>query len=151
EAIKLLKNIPHRHSFSYILLDPSGESFVVEASPRNVIARTSNVCTNHFHILDEENRYRQDDSRRREIAMQKEQQFATNPYYTFQLLKHPKHSILPNNSAPAAATGRPALHCLKGKNAWLTIGPDRSPVMFDFQEWLDGHNTAIPRARGEID
>src|SRR5699024_11965580 len=54
EAIKLLQSIPHRHSFSYILLDPSGESFVVEASPRNVIERKSNVCTIHFHILDEE-------------------------------------------------------------------------------------------------
>src|SRR5699024_11762038 len=86
KTINLLRNIPHRHAFSYSLLDPSGESFVVEASPRNVIARKSNVCTNHCHILDEENRYRQDDSRRREIAMQKEQQFATNPYEAFQIL-----------------------------------------------------------------
>src|SRR5699024_3809168 len=93
EEIKLLKNIPNRHSFSYILLDQSGESIVVEASTRNVIARKSNVCTNHFHILDEENRYRQDDSRRREIAMQKEQQFATNPYEAFQILNQPKHHI----------------------------------------------------------
>ena len=33
EAIALLKEIPHRTSFSYVLIDPSGETFVVEASP----------------------------------------------------------------------------------------------------------------------
>jgi len=151
EAIKLLKNIPHRHSFSYILLDPSGESFVVEASPRNVIARKSNVCTNHFHILDEENRYRQDDSRRREIAMQKEQQFATNPYEAFQILNQPKHHIFSNKYDAAAGTLHTAVYFPKEKKAWLTIGPDRSPVIFDFQKWLDGHNTVITRVRGEID
>src|SRR5699024_11601108 len=43
EAIKLLEKILHRHSFSYILLDPSGDSFVVESSPRNVSARKSTV------------------------------------------------------------------------------------------------------------
>src|SRR5699024_6342921 len=51
EAIELLKSIPHRHSFSYILLDPDGKSYVVEASPRTVEARLSSVCTNHFHLL----------------------------------------------------------------------------------------------------
>src|SRR5699024_11723064 len=78
DAIALLKSIPHRHSFSYILLDPDGKSYVVEASPRTVEARLSSVCTNHFHILNEENRYRQDDSRRREEAIQQEQQHSAN-------------------------------------------------------------------------
>ena len=58
EAITLLKEIPHRTSFSYVLIDPSGETFVVEASPRKVIARKSNISTNHFEVLTEENRYR---------------------------------------------------------------------------------------------
>src|SRR5699024_11472807 len=30
EAIELLQDIPHRHSFSYIILDPSGETYIVE-------------------------------------------------------------------------------------------------------------------------
>src|SRR5699024_8088231 len=62
EAVSLLKEIPHRHSFSYVLLDQSGETFVVEASPRNTEVRKANICTNHFDILTEENRYRMDDS-----------------------------------------------------------------------------------------
>src|SRR5699024_11284040 len=65
EAVSLLKEIPHRHSFSYVLLDQSGETLVVEASQRTVEVRKANVCTNHFDILTEENRYRMDDSKRR--------------------------------------------------------------------------------------
>nr|WP_289038977.1 carcinine hydrolase/isopenicillin-N N-acyltransferase family protein [uncultured Allobacillus sp.] len=51
--------MPHRHLFSYVLLDRKDESYVVEASPREVVAWQSNMCTNHFHLLDKENRYRQ--------------------------------------------------------------------------------------------
>src|SRR5690625_776372 len=69
EAIDLLKEIPHRHSFSYVLTDPSGEVYVVEASPRRVVAHQGFVCTNHFHYLTEENRYRMDDSIRREQTL----------------------------------------------------------------------------------
>src|SRR5699024_10977140 len=124
EAIKLLKNIPHRHSFSYILLDPSGESFVVEASPRNVIARKSNVCTKHFHILDDANRYREDDSRRHEIDMQKEQHFATNPYEAFHILNQPQQHIFSHKYDAAAGTLHTAVYFPQEQKHWLTIGPD---------------------------
>src|SRR5699024_8777795 len=51
EAIDLLKDIPHRQSFSYPLLDATGTSVVVEASPRAVAVHKENVCTNHFKKL----------------------------------------------------------------------------------------------------
>ena len=60
EAISLLKEIPHRRSFSYVLLDQTGKSIVVEASPREVIIHQSNICTNHFEVLTHENRYQID-------------------------------------------------------------------------------------------
>src|SRR5690625_7522465 len=66
EAITLLKEIPHRTSFSYVLTDKSGETYVVEATPRKVIARKSNVSTNHFEVLTEENRYRTAESMERQ-------------------------------------------------------------------------------------
>src|SRR5699024_1127381 len=66
EAIDLLKAIPHRTAFNYVVSDLSGDSYVVEASPRKVIARKASVSTNHFHVLLEENRYRTDESIRRE-------------------------------------------------------------------------------------
>ena len=56
EAVALLKDIPHRHSFSYVVQDSRGIPYVIEASPRNVAVRQSNICTNHFHMLQEENR-----------------------------------------------------------------------------------------------
>lgn len=65
EAISLLKEIPHRHSFSYVLLDPNGQASIVEPSPRSVKVREANVCANHFEKLPEENRYRMEDSVRR--------------------------------------------------------------------------------------
>src|SRR5699024_150477 len=56
EALTLLKEIPHRHSFSYIVLDPSGETYIVEATPRDVQIRKNHMCTNHFEVMQAENR-----------------------------------------------------------------------------------------------
>ena len=39
EAIVFLKEVPHRRSFSYVLLDQTGQSVVVEASPREIVVR----------------------------------------------------------------------------------------------------------------
>src|SRR5699024_9470130 len=69
EAVALLQEIPHRHSFSYIVLDASGESCIVEATPRDVVVRKSNMCTNHFELLKDENRRHLDDSLARLRAM----------------------------------------------------------------------------------
>src|SRR5699024_10456660 len=89
EAIALLKEIPHRHSFSYILLDPSGISYIVEASPRDVAVRQSQICTNHFHVLQEENRYRQEESRRREKTIETKQETGSGVYHAFQMMNDP--------------------------------------------------------------
>lgn len=151
EAVKLLRDIPHRHSFSYILLDPSGESYVVEASPRKVVVRRSNVCTNHFHLLDEENRYRQDESRHREKTIQNEQQYTTNPYQAFRVMNHPEYDIFSYKYDAAAGTLHTTVYFPAEMKAWFAIGPDRPPVIFNFQAWLDGKNTPISRIRGEID
>lgn len=151
EAIELLKSIPHRHSFSYILLDPDGKSYVVEASPRTVEARLSSVCTNHFHLLNEENRYRQDDSRRREKAIQMEQQYSANPYQAFQVMNDPQYDIFSHKYDAAAGTLHTAVYFPEEKKAWLAIGPNRPPVLFDFNKWLQGKDTQISRIRGKID
>ena len=38
EAVAMLKEIPHRHSFTYVVYDKSGDTYIVETSPRNVEA-----------------------------------------------------------------------------------------------------------------
>src|SRR5690625_151498 len=151
EAIKLLETIPHRHSFSYILLDPSGKSCVVEASPRKVIARSAQVCTNHFHVLDEENRYRQEDSRRREQILNQQQKDITNPYQAFQVLNQPHHHIFSNKYSAAAGTLHTAAYFPKTKKAWIAIGPNQRPIIFNFEKWLNGNDTLITRIRGKIE
>ncbi len=75
----------------------------MEASPREVAARKSNVCTNHFHLLDKENRYRQEDSRRREETIQKQQQHATDAYQAFRIMNDTDKDVFQKNM-----THRPA-------------------------------------------
>lgn len=151
EAIQLLKTIPHRHSFSYALLDRTGKSYVVEASPRQVIARRSNVCTNHFHCLDEENRNRQHESRRREQAIMDQQQQATNPYQAFQVMNDPAYNIYSFKYDAAAGTLHTAAYFPNEMKAWYAIGPSRKPVIFDFNKWLEEHDVHVTRIKGELD
>lgn len=151
EAIDLLKEIPHRHSFSYVLLDKGGESYVVEASPREVVARKSNVCTNHFHLLDDENRYRQDESRRREQTIQQQQQPSSSPYQAFQVMNDPAYDIFSYKYDAAAGTLHTAAYFPHEMKAWFSLGPGRKPVIFDFNKWLKGNNVNVTRILGEID
>ena len=151
EAISLLKEIPHRHSFSYVLLDPSGESYVIEASPRQVAARKSNVCTNHFHLLDEENRYRQEETREREQTILNEQQHATNPYEGFKVMNSLDHGVFSKKYDAAAGTIHTSAYFPKELKAWFVIGHDRMPVIFDFNKWLQRDNVHITRVKGELD
>ncbi|GAB3808289.1 C45 family autoproteolytic acyltransferase/hydolase [Virgibacillus kimchii] len=151
EAISLLKELPHRHSFSYVLLDPSGASYIVEASPRHVVARKSNVCTNHFHLLDEENRYRQEETRQREKTILDEQQHAMNPYGAYKVMNSPDHGIFSSKYDASAGTLHTSAYFPKELKAWFVIGPDRKPVIFDFRKWLQGDNIHITRIKGELD
>jgi len=151
EAISLLKEIPHRHSFSYVLLDLTGESYVVEATPREVVARKSNVCTNHFHLLNEENRYHQEETRRREKTIQLQQQHATNPYQAYQVMNDPDYDVFSKKYDAAAGTVHTAMYFPEELKTWFAIGPARKPVIFDFNKWLQGEKTIVKRIKGELD
>ncbi|MFA1822028.1 C45 family autoproteolytic acyltransferase/hydrolase [Virgibacillus oceani] len=151
EAISLLKEIPHRHSFSYVLLDPAGESYVVEASPRQVTARKSNVCTNHFHLLDEENRYRQEETREREQTILDEQHHAANPYDAYKVMNSLNHGVFSKKYGASAGTIHTSMYFPKELKAWFVVGHDRMPVIFDFKKWLQEENVNITRVKGELD
>ncbi|SDH68306.1 Predicted choloylglycine hydrolase [Alteribacillus persepolensis] len=151
EAISLLKAVPHRHSFSYVLLDPDGASYVVEASPRQVAVRKSSVCTNHFHVLSKENRYRQEETRRREAVIHNQQQDAQSAYQAFKVMNDPAHGVFSKKYDAAAGTIHTSMYFPKEKKAWFVIGPDRKPVIFDFSKWLKGDNVNIKRIKGELD
>jgi hypothetical protein len=35
--------------------------------------------------------------------------------------------------------------------AWLALGGDKLPLIFDFDQWLKGENINITRIKGELD
>ncbi|MET3698483.1 predicted choloylglycine hydrolase [Bacillus oleivorans] len=151
EAVALLKEIPHRHTFSYVLLDKNEETYVVEASPRAVEIRKSNFCTNHFEKLTEENRYRLDDSIRRQQAIQDQQHHATDPYHAFRMLNDAAKHVFSKKYAASAGTLHTTAYFPKDLKTWIALGGDRMPLIFDFKQWLQGDNTHAKRIKGELE
>lgn len=151
DAIALLKEIPHRRSFSYVLLDKSGETVVVEASPRAVEIRESTISTNHFEILSEENRYQIEDSRRREMTMRQYKMQMPNAYSVFRLLNDTDKGVFSKKYATASGTLHTAVYFPETLEVGFALGPNRLPLMLDFQKWLDGEKLYVKRINGKLD
>ncbi|WP_243298450.1 C45 family autoproteolytic acyltransferase/hydolase [Bacillus litorisediminis] len=151
EAVSLLKEIPHRHTFNYVLLDQNGETLVVEASPRAVEVRKSNVCTNHFEKITGENRYRLHDSIRRQQAIQDQQPFVTGPYQAFQMLNDIGKGVFSKKYDASAGTLHTTVYLPKELKAWIALGGDQMPLIFDFKQWLQGEDTRAKRIKGQLD
>lgn len=151
EAIDLLRDIPHRHSFSYVLLDTTGETFVVEASPRAVEVRQSNVCTNHFEELTEENRYRMDDSFRRQQAILKQQKNVTDAYTAYRMMNDTDKGIFSKKYGAWAGTLHTSFYFPQEMRIGFALGGDRLPLIFDFNEWMQGDKMKAKRIKGVLD
>lgn len=151
EAVDLLRELPHRRSFSYVLLDNSGRSVVAETSPRNVIVREAAVSTNHFEILSEENRYQIDDSKRREEALLAHSGTSDDAYAAFRLLNDSDQGVFSTKYSTASGTLHTASYFPQSLEVGFAIGPDRLPLMFDFRKWLDGERLLAKRINGKID
>ncbi len=151
EAIDLLKELPHRRSFSYVLLDKSGRSVVAETSPRDVIVREASVSTNHFEILSEENRYQIDDSKRREEALVAHAATPGDAYAAFRLLNDSDQGVFSTKYSTASGTLHTASYFPDSLEVGFALGPDRLPLMFNFRNWLDGERLLAKRINGRID
>lgn len=151
EAIDLLEELPHRRSFSYVLLDRSGRSVVVEASPRSVVVRESSVSTNHFELLTEENRYQTDDSRRREQVMLGELENQIDAYSAFRLLNDLEKGVFSLKYNTASGTLHTASYFPHSLEVGFALGPNRLPLLFDFKKWLGGQKLYAKRVNGKID
>lgn len=150
EAIALLKEIPHRISFSYVLTDPGGETFVVEASPRKVVARKSTISTNHFEVLSEENRYRMGDSIRRKEKIMAEETKTVNIRTAYQLLNNEENEIFASKYDASAGTIHTSAYLPEERKAFFAIGKNRMPIIFDFDRFLAGERTHITQIKGEL-
>lgn len=151
EAIALLKEIPHRHAFNYVLKGRNEETWIVEASPRDVIARKGFYCTNHFSILENENRYRIDDSKRREGIIASFQENNPDAFRAFQKMNDPNDGIFSTKYGAWAGTIHTAAYFPHELKNWYSIGGNQLPVIIDFNQWIQGTDTVIRRIKGYLE
>ncbi|MER2107887.1 MAG: C45 family peptidase [Solibacillus sp.] len=150
EAMDLLKEIPHKHSFNYCLLDPH-TSRIVEASPRQVTTRTALACTNHFHLLDAENRYRMDDSVAREKAIEHAQRTEATFMQAFNVLNQIDGDVFATKYGAWDGTLHTAAYLPHRLTATIALGGNVKPVPIDFQKWLNGEHLMITKLKGALD
>ncbi|WP_077603403.1 C45 family autoproteolytic acyltransferase/hydolase [Oceanobacillus sojae] len=150
EAVQLLRDVPHRNTFNYVLLDTSGKSLVVEVSPRSFFVREDNSCTNHFHALTEENRYRSDESMERLERIITKQKDAHTPYEAFRMLNDIEQGIFSEKYGAWAGTLHTALYLPKELSAWMALGGNRQPFIFSFRKWLQGNKLHATKIKGLI-
>lgn len=151
EALSLLKEIPHRHSFSYIILDPNEETYIVEASPRSVEIRQGNLCTNHFELQKEENKRFLDDSFQRLQAMERQKEQATDVHQAFRMMNDSDRGVFSKQYKNWVGTIHTSVYLPKELKAGIALGGDQDPVMFDFDAWVKGEDLSIDQIHGEVD
>lgn len=149
EAISLLKEIPHRNSFSYIVYDLNGETFVVEASPREVKVRQSNACANHFELLTHENRHHLDDSKRR-LKTARDSRPA-DALEAFRLMNDVDKGVFSKLYSSWAGTIHTSAYFPEELELWFALGGDQEPVSLDFGRWLHGEALQVEKVTGEVD
>ncbi|RNF39447.1 C45 family autoproteolytic acyltransferase/hydolase [Planococcus salinus] len=151
EAVSLLKEIPHRGSFSYVMLDESGKTKVVEASPRAVDIRDASVCTNHFEIQQHENRNYLKDSYERLTAIERQKDQTDDVFKTFRLLNDTEKGVFSKLYKSWAGTIHTSAYMPKDKQVLFALGGDVEPHVFDFGSWLQGGQLAIDKIHGEVE
>jgi len=151
EAIALLKAIPHRGSFSYVVMDASGERVIAEASPRSVDVRKANACTNHFEIRKQENRNYLKDSYARLNAIEDQLDSTDNAYKAFRLLNDVEKGVFSKLYKSWAGTIHTSAYFPKEKKAWFALGGNQEPSEFNFSSWLAGEAVEHEQITGEID
>ncbi|WP_101845993.1 C45 family peptidase [Halobacillus sp. Marseille-P3879] len=151
EAVKMLKEIPHRHSFSYIVFDKSNQTYVVEASPRGVEVRESNVCTNHFEILIKENRNHLVDSMNRFNAITGARDTLNDAYDAFRLMNDTDKGVFSKQYRNWAGTIHTSGYLPQSLKIWFALGGNQKPVEFDFSQWLSGSDFSVDQVTGMVD
>lgn len=151
EAVGLLKEIPHRGSFSYVVQDQSGESLIIEASPRAVDVRKNPACTNHFELQQHENRNYLKDSYERLNAIEQHPEKTDDAYRAFRLFNDVDKGVFSKLYKSWAGTIHTSAYLPKELAVWFAIGADQEPAIFDFGEWLAGEEVTEQTICGLVD
>lgn len=150
EAISLLKEIPHKHSFNYVLLDAEQNTVAVEASPRNVAVRNTTACTNHFHILKEENRYRMEDSLAREQIITNAQASSLSFKEAFKLLNGIEQGVFATKYGAWDGTLHTAGYLPAEATCIFALGGNAFPIKINFDSWLQGNHLPLTKLKSKL-
>lgn len=150
EAISLLKEIPHRHSFTYIIVDASGNRKLIETTPRAVIVRDAHLCTNHFNVQQSENRRVLKESEARMSVLNEEWQADADVQASFNLLNDTKAGVFVEDYKSWSGTIHTTAYIPEKLEAWIALGGDQEPTVFSFKDWLEGKSLEVEQLTGEI-
>ena len=150
DAVQLLLQLPHKHSFNYCLLDAKRDARIVEASPRGTAIRTDIACTNHFHTLTKENRYTMADSINRHKLISAVVSNNIPLTDAYQLLNDWDGGIFAKKYSAWDGTIHTATYEPSSLKARISFGANRMPLTFDFKRWLQGENSAVTKIKGEL-
>src|SRR5690606_24225896 len=136
EAVTLLKEIPHRGSFSYVLKDSKTENAtIVEASPRDVVVRNGNSCTNHFEKQTNENRHYLEDSKRRMQILEESRSELRSAKEAYHLLNDLDKGLFSTDYRNWAGTIHTTAYFPKSLSVWFALGNQPEPMSFNFSKW----------------
>lgn len=151
DAIRLLKEIPHRSSFSYIMMDKALNHAIVEVTPRGVEVRYDRTCTNHFKLLTHENRNYTKESKERLARTLKHTDIQMDKMKAFELFNSPEYEIYSKLFKSWSGTIHTSMYQPDQMKAWIALGENNTPICINFNQWLAGHELTTPSFDGYID
>lgn len=151
EAVALVKDIPHRGSFSYVVTDKSGVTKVIEATPREVAVREASACTNHFEIQQHENRNYLKDSYERLSVIEQNADDAAEAYRAYRLFNDTDRGLFSDLYKSWAGTIHTSVYLPKEQEVWFALGGNQEPSVFNFNEWLQGKPVKGKSIHGQLD
>nr|WP_289038683.1 C45 family peptidase [uncultured Allobacillus sp.] len=151
QAIKFLKELPHRNAFSYILLDQTGTRYIVEASPRDVTVRQASECTNHFVIQEKENRHHIKESQARLEKINELKPSMLTPKKAFETFNAKGKGVFSDNYKSWSGTIHTSLYQPQELKAWMSLGGNEQPEIFNFREWLNGNDFQQSSLTGKLE
>ncbi|AVL77830.1 MULTISPECIES: C45 family autoproteolytic acyltransferase/hydolase [Staphylococcus] len=151
EAIQLLKEIPHRSSFSYIVMDKNLDHAIIEVTPRSINVRYDQTCTNHFKLLTHENRNYTAESEARLERLIKHKPAHLNKAEAFKLFNNPQYNIYSKLFRSWSGTIHTSMYEPQTLTAYIAIGENKHPTKINFANWLNGQALSTDTLFGQLD
>ncbi|QPC46559.1 C45 family autoproteolytic acyltransferase/hydolase [Mangrovibacillus cuniculi] len=155
EAVALLEEIPHRHSFNYSLLDKGGNGAIVEASPRGTSTHFGNelACSNHFRKTEmlKENRYHTVESEERLKKMHQWLNSSVTEKDLYNFLQSKSTGIFKTDYKNWSGTIHSVVYNPLNLTVLGGVGNQPLPFYVSLKDWISGNNVPFKAFIGNID